>query len=78
MPEATRLAEPPADPVVRTLRARTAAHARHGNVVEAAATRRALELRRIANRVKRLAPLTDVEVGPLADLLRCGPVRGAD
>ena len=74
MPEGTKLAEPPADPVVRTLRAKAAAHTRHGNQAEADAARRALDLHQLAAHIKRVVdaapPLTDAQLGRLSVLLR--------
>jgi hypothetical protein len=65
MPAGNRLADPPADPVVRTVRARLAAHVRHGNADQAAIARRELEVQKVAGHVKRLAPLTADELGHL-------------
>lgn len=54
--------EPPADPVVRKLRATAAAHVRHGNLAEAARSRGELGVIRLDREIRRViaaTPLTD-------------------
>jgi hypothetical protein len=57
----TKLADPPADPVVRTLRAKTAAHTRHGHQELADASRRELEVHQFTQRATHIVPLLTAE-----------------
>lgn len=56
------------DPVVRQLRAKAAAHVRHGNTEAAAESRRALGFIRLAREIRRIdaeTPFTDEQRGAL-------------
>lgn len=75
-----RLADPPADPVVRKLRSEIGAHERHGNDQAAAAARRKLAIHQLGKQIREVVasapPLSPEDAAMLRGLLAPVPAGG--